>query len=551
MNFNTTTLTDIHLHSSDREGEFSLNSDIQNVYIMSFIGFFLILMASVNFMNLSTAHSLKRAKEVGIRKTLGSDRFGLIRQFLTESVLISLLSLLLAVAIAAIAMPFFNVLSGKAISIPFNNPVFWLVLVSAALLLGLFSGSYPAFFMSRFIPAKVLKGAQSNVGGGKIRNSLVIFQFIISVFLIVSTLVVFQQVNFIQNKDLGFQKDQILIIDDVYAAGNQVEYFKQEVKKISQVESVSLSSFLPTPSARNGITFFVEGAFVDGTMKSEKAVIIGKWRIDHDYVSTLELEIIAGRDFDRQFTTDSSGLILNESAVTMLGVQPEKAIGMRLTSDFHRQDKENMEYSTVIGVVKNFHFESLRNNIDALSLSLGGNSNKMIVKLNAGDFSNAIDNIEETWSKIAPGQPFNYYFMDESFNDTYKAELRLGSIFITFTLLSIFIACLGLFGLAAFNAEKRSKEIGIKKVLGASVNQITYQLSIDFLKLVGIAIIVSLPLAWYAMNKWLEEFTYRIEISWWVFAIAAFLTVAISILTVSYQSIKAAILNPVNSLRSE
>ena len=551
MRFGATALTDIHLHSANRDGEFSINSDIQNVYIMSFIGFFLMLMATVNFMNLSTAYSLKRAKEVGIRKTLGSDRFGLIKQFLTESILISALSLTLALAIAAVCLPYFNELSGKQISIPFTHPLFWLILVASMVFLGLFSGSYPSLFMSRFMPSKVVKGGHNNAGGGKVRNSLVIFQFTISVFLIISTLVVYQQLNFMLNKDVGYQKDQVLIIDDADATGNQVLSLKQEIKQLSQVADVSLSSYLPTPSSRSGLTFFPEGSIEDLTLKSEDAIIIGNWRVDYDYIPTLGLKIIAGRNFDQQFMTDSSSLILNESAVAMLGVSPEKAVGMRLTSDIHRQDKENMEYVTVIGVVKNFHFESLRNNIDALCLRLGKNSSKMIVKLNAGDFSNTIAAIESSWEKMASGQPFNYYFMDDSFNDTYKAERRLGSIFITFTTLSIFIACLGLFGLAAFNAEKRSKEIGIRKVMGANTSQITYKLSIDFLKLVGIAILFALPLGWYAMNEWLVEFTYRIEISWWVFVVAAALAVIISILTVSYQSIKASVVNPVKSLRSE
>lgn len=551
MRFNTTALTDIHLYSSNRSGEFSLNSDIQNVYILSVIGFFLILMASVNFMNLSTAHSLKRAKEVGIRKTLGSNRSGLIRQFLTESVLISFLSLLLAIAISAIIIPYFNSLSGKIVTIPYTSPLFWLVLISTTLLLGILSGSYPAFFMSRFAPVKVLSRGQNKAGGGNIRNSLVVFQFAISVFLLVSTLVVFQQLKFIQNKDLGFEKDQVLVIDDIYAAGNEVEVFKNEVKRMSKVENVSLSSYLPTPSDRNGVTFFAEGAIEDGMMDSEKAVIIGKWNVDYDYVPTLNLEIIAGRNFDQRYGTDSTGLILNESSVDMLGVSLEKVIGMRLTSDFHRQDKENMEYFTVIGVVKNFHFESLRSDIKAMSLSLGGNSNKMMAKLTAGNFPQTIEGIEEIWNRMAPAQPFSYYFMDQSFNDTYKAEQQLGQIFIAFTMLSIFIACLGLFGLAAFNAERRSKEIGIRKVLGAGVSQITYRLSADFLKLVGIAIVISIPLSWYAMHTWLQDFSYRIEIGWWIFAIAALLATGISLLTVSYQSIKAAIVNPVSSLRSE
>ncbi|MEQ9413414.1 MAG: FtsX-like permease family protein, partial [Cyclobacteriaceae bacterium] len=551
MRFNTTALTDIHLYSSDREGEFSVNSDIQNVYIMSFIGCFLLLLASVNFMNLSTAQSLKRAKEVGIRKTLGSNRWGLIRQFLTESSLISFLSLWLAILVTGLMMPLFNDLSGKSISIPFGNPFFWVLLIGATFLLGLFSGSYPAFFMSRFIPSHVLKGSLGSIGGGRIRNALVIFQFAISVFLIVSTLVVFQQVNFIRGKDLGFQKDQVLIIDDIYAAGNQLEAFKNGVRQLGNVESVSLSSYLPTPSKRGGTTYFTEGSMEEGKFESEKALIIEEWDIDHDYVKTLGLQMIAGRNFNKSFGADSSGMIINESVVTMLGVTPDKAIGMRLSSDFHREDKENMDYLTVIGVIKNFHFETLRNSIDGLSLVLGGNPGKMMVKLSSGDFSGTTSSIENQWKNIAPGQPFSYYFMDESFNDIYQAELRLGSIFMVFTMLSIFIACLGLFGLAAFNAEKRTKEIGIKKVLGASVRTNTYQLTIDFLKLVMVAIIVALPLSWYAMNQWLQDFSYRIEISWLTMVIAALIAIIISILTVSYQSIKAAIVNPVNSLRSE
>ena len=548
MRFNTTALTDIHLHSFDREGEFSPNSNIQNIYILSLIALFLLVLASVNFMNLSTAHALKRAKEVGIRKTLGSNRLGLIRQFLTEAGLISLLSLLLAVSLANGALPYFNELAGKSISIPFGQPGFWLVLVSAALLLGLFSGAYPAFFMSKFIPVKVLKaGGQNGVGGSTVRNSLVVFQFTISVFLIVSTLVVFQQLKFIQNKDLGFQKEQILVIDDVAAAGKQLASFKEEVHKLRQVKQVSLSSYLPTPSSRSGTTYFQEGGLSD----SERALIIGDWEVDHDYVATLGLEIIAGRDFDRQFPTDSSGIILNESTVAMMGVEPTEVIGLRLTSDFHRPDKENMEYKTVIGVVKNFHFETLRNDIDAMSLILGSNANKLMVKLNPGDFSTNIAHIEKSWKALALGQLFNYYFMDDSFNETYRSEQRLGNIFFLFTILSIFIACLGLFGLAAFNAERRIKEMGIRKVLGASVGQITFKLSIDFLKLVGIAILIALPLGWFAMNKWLEDYSYRIEIAWWVFALAALMAIVVSILTLSYQSIKTALANPVESLRSE
>lgn len=551
MRFNAIALTDIHLYSTDRRGEFSPNSDVNNVYIMFFIGLFLLSLASVNFMNLSTAHSMTRAKEVGIRKTLGSDRFSLIRQFLTESSMISLMAFAVCMIMALLALPLFNRLAGKHISVPFDSPSFWLTTISGTILIGLLSGSYPAFFLSRFVPARVLKGAASKTGGGRVRNMLVVFQFAISIFLILSTLVVFQQIHFIQQKDLGFQKEQILVLDDLNAAGNQVQSLKEEIRRINRVEDVSVTSYLPTPSARNGITYFRESVSGKGAFTAENGLIIEHWKIDYDYVNTLGLEIIAGRNFSRQFATDSSALLLNESAASMLAKNPEDVIGMRLTSDFHRQDKENMEYMTVVGVVKNFHFETLRNSIDALSMVLGNRGEKMIIKLSAGDFTETIGEIRKRWEAVAPGQPFNYYFMDESFNDTYKAELQLGSIFVVFTVLSLFIACLGLFGLATFNAERKTKEIGIRKVMGASVRNITVQLSADFLKLVAISICISLPLGWYAMNKWLEGFSYRTEIHWWTLGLSALLAVAIAVITVSYQGIKAAVMNPVNSLRSE
>lgn len=542
-NLSTINLKDIHLHSN-RTAEMSPNGSMQNVYILSFIALFLITLASVNFMNLSTANSLKRAKEVGIRKTLGSGKAGLIGQFLAESGLISFISLLFAIAVAANAMPFFNELADKDISIPFANPVFWLILLISSILLGLFSGIYPAFFISNFKPVSVLKGGgESGKGGGIVRNALVVFQFAISVFLIVGTLVVFKQLNFIQNKDLGYKKDQVLIIEDVFAAGSQVQTFKNEVKQLAQVDNVSLSGFFPTPSIRSNNSFFEEG-----TTAQEDAINMQQWGVDFDYISTLDIEIVAGRDFDKKFSTDSLGMIINEAAVAVMGIKPEEALGMRLTTML---GNEKASYFTVIGVVKDFHFKSLRDNIGALSMSIGDYSNAMMVKLNEGDFANTISSIEKTWKTVAPKQPFNYYFLEESFNNTYKAEQRLGRIFTIFSTLSILIACLGLFGLAAFNAEKRTKEIGIRKVLGASISQITYKLSIDFLKLVGIAIVISIPLAWYAMNSWLEDFSYRTEIGLGVFALAIFIAVLISVLTLSFQSIKAAMANPVESLKSE
>lgn len=552
MLFNTIALTDIHLRSHDREGEFSINSDVQHVYILGIIGVFLIFLASVNFMNLSTAHSLTRAKEVGIRKTLGSDRWGLIRHFLTESVLISVLSLGLSIVVVVVTLPLFNHLVERNINVPFDNPLFWIVLVAATLFLGVLSGWYPAFFMSGFIPANLVKSrSQRRTSSAGLRNGLVVLQFVVSVFLIVGTLVVYQQVDYIRHKDLGFQKEQVLVIDDIRAAGNGADALDEQIKQLSFVESVSLSDYLPTPSARGGTTYFLEGAIGKEEFKSDNAIIIEEWDIDDAYVPTLGLDIIAGRNFDKSHGTDSSALLLNEAAVRLLGLEPEKALGLRMTSDFHRPDKENMEYRTVVGVVKNFHFESMRNRIDALSLVLNNRANTMIIRLSGGNHERAVSEIGAIWKKASPGQAFNYYFLDDSFDNTYHAELRLGKIFATFTILALFIACLGLFGLATFSTEKRTKEIGVRKVLGASVPSISYLVSTDFLKLVCIAILLALPLSWYVMNQWLEEFSFRITITWWTLALAAATALLISIVTVSYQSIRAAMLNPVKSLRTE
>ena len=283
-------------------------------------------------------------------------------------------------------------------------------------------------------------------------------------------------------------------------------------------------------------------------MDQENALQMQVWDVDHDYISTLGMKLLSGRNFNRQFVTDSTAVIINEAALSVMGVGSEEAIGMRLSQDI---EFERPEFYTIIGVVKNFHYESLHENIGALALFLNNSTGNMAIRLNAGDFSNTINSIEQIWNDVAPGQPFTYRFMDESFNTTFEAEQRLGKIFMVFTILSILIACLGLFGLAAFNAQKRTKEIGVRKVLGASVGQITYKLTVDFLKLVGVSILVSIPMGWYVMNKWLEDFSYRIEIGWWVFVLAAFLAVTIAIITVSYQSIKAAIVNPVKSLRTE
>ncbi|APQ16984.1 ABC transporter permease [Maribacter hydrothermalis] len=543
IRYHTLPLTDIHLYS-DRVNEMNATSSIQNIYILSFIGLFLIILASVNFMNLSTAHSLKRAKEVGVRKTLGSNKMNLVFQFLTESGLIAFVSLIAALIITLIALPFFNSFTGKSIAIPFAQPIFWLILLAATLVLGLFSGSYPAFFMSRFTPVKTLKGSSAeSVGNGRVRNALVIFQFSISVFLIVSTLVVFQQLNYIQSKDLGFTKDQVVLINEMGALGSKTKAFKEQITDMANVESATLSNYYPTPSWRSDTSYFQEGA-----RDQESAIQMQEWAVDTDYLKTMEMELVAGRNFNPQYASDSTAILINEATLPILNMSAEEALGVRISEEI---DLENPRYYTIIGVIKDFHYSSLRNNIRALGMSLNSDAENMAVRISGGDYANTIAAIESRWNAMAPGQPLDYRFMDEAFNTTYEAEQKLSQIFFIFTMLSIFIACLGLFGLAAFNAEKRTKEIGVRKVLGATVSQISYRLTVDFLKLVGVAILVSLPLGWYAMDKWLEDFSYRIEIGIGIFALAAVLAIVVAIVTVSYQSIKAAVVNPVKSLRSE
>lgn len=543
VRYSTIPLIDIHL-KSHREEDMGTNGDINNIYILSFIALFLILLASINYMNLSTAYSLKRAKEVGIRKTLGSNKKSLIRQFLTESGLITFGAMLVAIILALVALPFFNDLGNKSIALPLLSPTFWGIMLIATALLAILSGSYPAFFMSKFMPSKVLKGSGENsTGGSKLRKTLVVFQFAISVFLIIGTLVVSKQLHFIQNKDLGYNKDQVLLVNNIQRLNEQVGSFKEEVKQLAQVSNASLSGYVPTPSYRSDSSYFMEGK-----LNQENAINMQGWRIDFDYMNTLDLNLISGRSFDSKITTDSTAIIINESALAVIGLDSESIIGKRI---FHGAEQDESSIFTVIGVVKNFHFESMRNEVRPLSLQIGRSSGNLVVKLKSGDFSSSIAQIQQLWDARSPSLPFDYQFMDDSFNRVYENEKRLGDIFVIFTSLSIFIACLGLFGLAAFNAQKRIKEIGVRKVLGASVSQITYRLSFDFLKLVFIAIIIALPIGWFAMNRWLEDFTFRINIGVWEFLVAAILAVLIALLTVSYQSIKAAIANPVKSLRTE
>jgi len=536
-------LTDIHLRS-DRKAEISSNSNIQYVYIFSVVAIFLLAIACVNFMNLATARSASRAKEVGVRKALGSERSSLISQFLTEAIMLSFASLILAIIMASITLPLFNNLANKQIEFPFQSGLFWIIAIGTGVIVGLLAGSYPAFFLSAFKPLKVLKSAVELEGKGSyLRNSLVVFQFMISVMLIIGTGVIYKQLNYIQTKKLGFNKEQVLLIKNAYALDRQSRAFKQEISQLPNVESSTVSSYLPTPSARSDNSFFPEGQ-----LQQDKGVSMQRWTVDYDYIKTLNLEVKNGRAFQESFPSDSSGIIINETAAKILGFKDP--IGKKI---FTLQDpgKPDQTVYTIVGVVKNFHFESLRKNIGALSMVLKPSYGLVAIRLKGNDYAQTISQIQDLWKRMAPGQPFNYQFMDQDFDNEYRSEQRVGQIFITFAVISIIIGCLGLFGLSAYTAERRTKEIGVRKVLGASVSNIVGLLSKDFIKLVLLAILLGSPIAWYAMNSWLQDFAYHIDIAWWMFVVAGLLAIVIALLTVSFQSVKAALMNPVKSLKTE
>ncbi|MDQ3845799.1 MAG: ABC transporter permease [Bacteroidota bacterium] len=546
IHFSLTPLTAIHLHS-DRIAELGPNSDIQVVYIFSAIAVFILLIACVNFMNLSTARSSNRAKEVGVRKVLGTHRKNLISQFLTESVLMSLIALVFAILFALLLLPFLNELAAKKLSLSvFEHPMMLPLLLLFVLVVGLLAGSYPAFYLSAFQPIEVLKGKLA--GGFKrsyLRSSLVVFQFFISIALIIATIVIHAQLTFIQNKKLGFNKEQVLVVRDAYVLDKSAEIFKNEVLKYPEVVSGTVSGYLPVaPSSRDN-----ESLFPEGQMQNEKAVSAQFWRVDYDYVKTLGMQIVQGRDFSKDFLTDSSAIIINETAAQLFGFG-KNAIGRKITELTDFNSKTTKDY-TVIGVIKNFNFESLRQNIGALCMKLGQSTGAISFRLKSDNLTQALAHVQTTWKRLAPNEPFSYSFLNEDFDRMYRSEQRAGQIFISFAVLAILIACLGLFGLATYAAEQRTKEIGIRKVLGASVSNIVNMLSKDFLKLVFIASVIAFPVAWWGMHQWLQDFAYRIHISWWVFVVAALVAFVIALVTVSFQAVKAALTNPVKNLRTE
>jgi putative ABC transport system permease protein len=538
-------LTQVHLHSQQIY-ELEPQGSIQYVYIFGAVALFILIIACINFMNLSTARSAGRAREVGIRKVLGSGKKELIAQFLSESTLMAWMALVLAVLIAWAALPLFNSVSTKSMHISsLFSPYILPLLIALPFVVGLLAGSYPAFFLSAFMPIQVLKGKlKLGSSSGSIRSILVVFQFATSIFLIIGTIVIYKQLNYIQTKDLGFNRSQILIIDGTYNL-KDAKSFKQDVLGLSGVESGTISAYLPVSNSDRNDNVFFKTPIADVKNGIESQY----WRVDYDYIKTLGMNVLYGRGFSTDFGSDSNAYVVNETTAKLLGNGNENVVGKMIYSI---NDSGAPKPHPVIGVLKNFNYESLHTSVAPLILALRPNMGGSIsFKVRIDNIHSLLSSVEAKWNNYLPGMPFQYRFMDDSFDEMYRAEQRVGKITLSFSVLAILVACLGLFGLATFMAEQRTREIGIRKVLGASTQNLVQLMSKDFLKLVLVSFIIAAPLGWYIMNHWLQDFVYRIDISWWIFLVAGIGALAIALFTVSFQAIKAALKNPVISLRAE
>jgi len=531
-------ITDIHLRSQ-REYEIEPNGNIATVYLFASIAAIVLLIACINFMNLATARSASRAKEIGIRKVIGSNRLQLLRQFLTESLLLSFLALLVALVLVELLLPIFNQLAGKQIETSFfANGTAIAILLGVTLLVGLLAGSYPAVVLSSMRPALVLKSASSvNKSGAWIRRGLVVFQFAISVALIAGTVIVHNQLGFILNRQLGFNKEQVLVIKRASALGQQRETFKQRSLQNPSVINAATSTTLPGKLYGRS-TYRASGA------PAENTYAMHEMYVDENFLPTLAITLSAGRNFSREFATDTSAVILNEAAAKLFGWADP--LGQPLS-----QPGDSLWRANVIGVVKDFHFESLHRQIQPLVILHQPFYQYLSIRVRPENIAATVQSVETLWREFVPQQPFEFSFLDQDFDAQYRAEQRTGKIFGIFATLAIFIACLGQFGLASYTIQKRTKEIGVRKVLGASVASIVGLLSKEFVKLVVIAMLIASPLAYYIMNRWLQDFAYRIDIGVITFVLAGSVALVIALLTVSFQSLKAALANPVEALRYE
>ena len=533
-----TPLKDVYFDSTGLDS--TKHGDKTVVYIFLSIAILILLIACINFMNLSTIRAAERSKEVGLRKVLGALRNILVWQFIGESVLLTTISCILSVALLSLVMPWYNQLLGHTLNVSWNASPIYLFLAGIILIVGFSAGSYPAFFLSAFSPIQALKGKlKLGKGGASFRQVLVVVQFSISVFLIVGTIIITKQMSYVKNKHLGYSKEQTLIIPidngDIY---NNLHSFKTELQTQTAVQSVSAMSGEPG-GFFDGQMFDVEGHQEKWNASTEFA--------DFEYVKTLGLKIIAGRDFSSAFPTDTTqAVLINKTAVGKLGWTPQQAIGKWIQNAVSDNAKRR-----IIGVVDDFNFKSLKQDVDALVISPAEDRRQILVKLKPGNLQAGIAIVKNAYSKAAPAYPLEYKFLDQQFDELYQKDIRHQTILSVFAGLAIFVACLGLFGLASFTATKRFKEIGVRKVLGSSVKSIVVLLSKDLLKPVLIATCIALPVGYYAMNRWLQNFAYKTSLQWWIFLLAAVITLAIALITVSIKAVKAAVANPVKSLRTE
>lgn len=542
LNFHLQPLKDIHLYS-DFSSDMSAYGNKTYVYVFTAVAVFMLLIACINFMNLSTAGASKRAKEVGVRKVMGSLKSQLISQFISESMLITAVAMIIGVVLVYIALPLFNELSDQNLTFDvFSNPAIIPTLILFGLFTGLLAGSYPAFYLSSFNPVQVLK-RRFNTGkaGSRLRSALVVFQFSISIVLIVGTAVVYKQLSFINKNNPGYDKDKVLVIHSTYWLNGKQNVFREQLLQDPRIVSVTASGFVPAGGS-NSNNFFL---YADD--KSDQIIKTLRYDIDEQYIPTLGMQLVQGRNFSKEFGADSLSIIVNEAAVQAFGWKGSP-LGKTLT---HLGNDKIKRTFTVTGVVKNFHFQSLHQLITPLVMVKGSDNGTLLAKLNTNDVKPVLAALEKKWNNLNPEAPFAYSFLDERYNNTYKQEQNIMRILGIFAALTIFVACLGLFGLATFTAEQRTKEIGIRKVLGANVTGIVSMLSRDFLKLVLIAFMIATPLAWLLMSKWLNDFAYRINLGAGEFILAMILAMIVTMITVSFKAIRAALANPVDSLKSE
>jgi putative ABC transport system permease protein len=532
-------ISDIHLKSEGIQDGLK-HGEIRFIWLFAIIAGFILTIACINFINLSTAKSAHKAKEVGFLKTIGAMRSNIVRQFLTESFLFSLISFILGIILAIALLPYFNHLSNKTLAIPWA--AWWWILpliLFASGIIGILAGLYPSLYLASFKPADVIKGTLSaGSKSSRIRSALVIFQFTVSIVLIIGTLIIYRQFGYILNKKIGFEKEQVLLLHGTKTMGNKISTFKNELLRLPEVKNVTISDYLPIEGTkRDGNALWKEGK-----SKVDSPVYGQFWRVDHDYIKTMGMNIVEGRDFSIDMPTDSKAAVINQTLAKELGLT-DPILGKKIQNTWHTFE--------IIGIVQDFNYESLRHNIGGVCLTLGNSPEIVSVKLNTSDMSGTIRSITGIWNKFSVNQSIRYSFLDEEFAMMYTDVQKMGKIFSTFTFLAIIIACLGLFALSSYMIEKRTKEIGIRKVNGAKTSEAITLLNTDFVKWVIIAFIIAIPIAWLAMHRWLENFAYKTSLNWWIFALAGLLAFGIALLTVSWQSWRAATRNPVEALRYE